>query len=141
MTKKAVIYGVWVTHEGVNDQILEVFHNNSGNPGKDRQKFHKTDPGQVALLIADGGHLRDTVLITDVIHARRHLSHLQSSDEILVVNFPTGDFVVVDEDDGNTIPEFHRHAGVGINVRDHKLGTPALADRANLLRNASARSA
>ena len=141
MTKKAVIYGVWATHEGVNAQILEVSHNNSGNPGKDRQKFHKTGRGRTALLIADGGHLRDTVLITDVIHARRHLSHLQSSDEVLVVNFPTGDFVVVDKNDGNTIHEFHGQAGVGINVRDHELGTPALADRANLLRNSSARSA
>ena len=68
-------------------------------------------------------------------------SHVHRSDEVLVVNFPTGDFVVVDKNDGNTIPEFHGQAGVGINVRDHELGTPALADRANLLRNSSARSA
>lgn len=141
MTKKAVIYGVWATHEGVNAPILEVFHNNSGNPGKDRQKLHKTGRGRTALLITDGGRLQDAVFTPDVIYFRRHLSRFESGDEVFVVNFPTGDFVVVDKDDGNTVPEFHRQAGVGINVRDHKLGTPALADRTNLLRNASARSA
>ena len=80
MTKKAVIYGVWATHEGVNTQILEVFHNNSGNPGKDRQKFHKTARGQTALLIADGGHLWDTVFTPDgTSHASRAAMRSSSS--------------------------------------------------------------